>query len=109
MPNNNFYFTVEEINIIAIYKADTVTATVERIIAACDDILDEDIITIAETASYKLAALSDSEFAALSFIPVDETEAEPDEVDGQHTNATGEASTANTETPATPGEGGEYV
>ena len=45
MPNNNFYFTVEEINIIAIYKADTVTATVEqveRIIAACDDVLDED-------------------------------------------------------------------
>ena len=65
MPNNNFHFTVEEINIISIYKADTVTATMERIFAACDDILDEDIITIAKTASYKLAALSDSEFAAL--------------------------------------------
>ena len=94
MSINNFHFTVEEINIISIYKADTVTATVERIIAACDDILDEDIITIAETASYKLAALSDSEFAALSFIPADETEAEPD---GEN------------DTNTTPDKGSEYV
>jgi hypothetical protein len=60
-------FTVEETNLIAIYKADTLAATLAGIDEAIPDIYDEDIITIAETASRKLSALTDSEFAALSF------------------------------------------
>ena len=104
MPINNFHFTVEEINLIYIYKADTATATVERIIAACDDIMDEDIITISESASYKLAALTDAEFSALSFIPADETEAEPDETNGQ--NVTGGP---NTTAPTAPDKRDAYV
>ena len=76
MSTQKITFTVEEINIIAIYKADTVTATIANIAAVLDDVLDEDIITIAETSCYKLAALSDTEFSALSFIPADEYEGE---------------------------------
>jgi hypothetical protein len=72
----NFTFTVEETNLIAIYKADTVTATVERITAAPDDVLDEDIISIAESASRKLATLTEPEFSALSFAPAGENDAD---------------------------------
>ena len=73
-------FTVEEINLISIYAADTVAATIENIDEAMPDILDEDIISIAESASRKLAALTEPEFAALTFVLADETEAEPDEI-----------------------------
>ena len=71
-------FTVEEINLISIYGADTIAATIANIDEAMPDILDEDIIAIAESASRKLAALSEPEFSALAFEPTDETEAEPD-------------------------------
>lgn len=74
-------FTAEEINLIAIYKTDTQAATIENIIAACDDMLDDDIISIAENASYKLAVLTDTEFSSLIFTSADETEAEPNEID----------------------------
>lgn len=67
-------FTVEETNLIAIYKADTQAATLARIAADLPDMSDEDIITIAENASRKLAALTEPEFTALSFAPADETE-----------------------------------
>ena len=67
-------FTVEEINLIAIYKADTLTATIDNIVAAFGDILDDDIAEITESARYKLAALTEPEFSALSFIPADEDE-----------------------------------
>lgn len=67
-------FTVEEINLIAIYKADTAAATLARIAAALPELYDEDIITIAESASRKLAALTEPEYSALSFAPADETE-----------------------------------
>ena len=73
-------FTVEEINLIAIYKADTLTATLAMIDEALPDIYDEDIISIAESASRKLAGLTEPEFAALFFIPADEMESEPDEM-----------------------------
>ena len=76
MPTQKITFTVEEMNCIAIYKADTVTATIANIAAVLDDIMDEDIITIAETSCYKLATLTDTEFNALSFIPADEYEGE---------------------------------
>jgi len=72
-------FTVEEINLISIYGADTIAATITAIDEAMPDILDEDIISIAESASRKLAALSEPEYAALTFTPADDTEAEPDE------------------------------
>jgi len=69
-------FTTEEINIIAIYKADTLAATLAGLDEALTDLLDEDIITIAESASRKLSALTEPEFSALIFAPADETEAE---------------------------------
>ena len=67
-------FTAEEINLIAIYKSDTVAATLARIAAELPDMEDEDIITIAESASRKLATLTEPEFSALSFAPADEDE-----------------------------------
>ena len=67
-------FTVEEINLIAIYKEDTQAATLARISAELPELYDEDIITIAESASRKLAALTESDFTALSFSPADETD-----------------------------------
>ena len=79
MSTQKITFTVEEMNLITTYKADTVTATIANIAAMLDDIMDEDIITIAETSCYKLAALSDMEFSALSFIPADEYEGEEHE------------------------------
>ena len=72
MPIINF--TVEEINLIAIYKTYTAAKTLARIAADLPDMEDEDIITIAESASRKLAALTEPEFSALSFIPADETD-----------------------------------
>ena len=71
---NYFTFTVEETNLIAIYKADTSAATLARIAADLPDMEDEDIIKIAESASLKLATLTEPEFSALSFVPADETD-----------------------------------
>jgi hypothetical protein len=67
-------FTVEETNLIAIYKADTAAKTLARIDTALPDLEDEDIITIAEGAARKLAMLTEPEFSALSFTPADEDE-----------------------------------
>jgi len=67
-------FTVEETNLIAIYKEDTAAATLAQIAAALPEIYDEDIITIAESASRKLAALTEPEYSALTFAPADETD-----------------------------------
>lgn len=67
-------FTVEETNLIAIYKVDRLAATLAQIAAALPELYDEDIITIAESASWKLAALTEPEYAALTFAPADETE-----------------------------------
>ena len=69
-------FTVEETSLIAIYAEDggnraEVTA---RIAAALHEMYDEDIITIAESASRKLTAMSDADFTAASFAPADETD-----------------------------------
>jgi len=70
MPIMNF--TVEEINVISIYKADTLAATLARIAEALPFIYDEDILTIAESVLRKLAVLTEPDFAALSFAPADE-------------------------------------
>jgi len=67
-------FTVEETNLIAIYKEDTAAATLAQIAAALPELYDEDIITIAESASRKLAALTEPEYSALTFAPADETD-----------------------------------
>jgi len=66
-------FTVEEINLVAIYIADTKAATLAGIAAALPD-MDGDIRTIAESASRKLAALTETDFSALSFVPAEETD-----------------------------------
>jgi len=67
-------FTVEETNLIAVYKTHSLEKTIARIEDALPDLFDEDIITIAESASRKLSALTEPEFAALSFAPADEDE-----------------------------------
>jgi hypothetical protein len=66
-------FTVEEINLIAMYKEDTAAGTLARIAAALPD-MDADFIPIAESAGRKLAALTVPEFIALTFTPADETD-----------------------------------
>jgi hypothetical protein len=66
-------FTVEETNLIAIYKSDTAVATLALIAAALPD-MDGEIQAIAERASRKLAALTEPEYSALSFTPADETD-----------------------------------
>ena len=66
-------FTVEEINLIAIYLCDTRAATVTEIAAALPD-MDEDIREIAESASRKLDELTVPEFMSLSFAPADDTD-----------------------------------
>jgi len=68
-----FGFTVEETNLIAIYKANTAAATLAVIAAALPD-MDVDMRAIAEGASRKLDALTEQDFSALSFAPADETE-----------------------------------
>ena len=65
-------FTVEEICLIAVYKTYSLAKTIARIDDALPDLLDEDILTIAESAVRKLSALTEPEFAALSFAPADE-------------------------------------
>ena len=68
-----FDFTVEEINLIAIYKEDTATATLAQIAARIHD-MDANMYNIAMSASMKLAALTEPEYAALTFTPTDETD-----------------------------------
>jgi hypothetical protein len=60
-------FTAEETNLIAIYKADTLAATVASIEEIYEHILDEDIITIAESSVRKLSTLTETEFSEMSF------------------------------------------
>jgi hypothetical protein len=65
-----YSFTVEETNFIAIYQENTAAATLARISDALPD-MDWDMLCIAETATLKLAALTEPEFSALSFTPAD--------------------------------------
>jgi len=64
-------FTVEEINMIAIYKADTKTATMKQIAAAYPH-MDIDMRAIVEGASRKLAMLTEPEFSEIAFTPADD-------------------------------------
>ena len=65
-------FTVEEVNMIAIYKADTLTVTLTQIADAVPD-MDADMRVIVRSVSRKLATLSEPEFSTLLFSPADET------------------------------------
>jgi hypothetical protein len=66
-------FTVEEINLVAIYKADTLAATLARIADALP-YMDGEMQSIAEGATRKLTLLTEPEFSALSFTPADDTD-----------------------------------
>ena len=67
-------FTAEEINIISIYRADMLAATIAALDEIITNLLDEDMLTIAESAGRKLSTLTEPEFSALSFSLVDEHE-----------------------------------
>lgn len=73
-------FTVEETNLIAIYRADTAAATIARIAAALP-FMDGDMRTLAGQSAAKLAMLLEPEFMTLTFTPADETDAEGGEYD----------------------------
>lgn len=66
-----FNFTVEEINLIAIYRASTRAKTLDRIAHVLPD-LDGDMLEIAKSAVRKLAVMSEPEFQMSSFIAADE-------------------------------------
>ena len=70
------YFTVEEINLIAMYLGNTRADTIMQITAALPFIDDKEVYAIAENAIRKLAKLEEQEYAEYSFIPADETEGE---------------------------------
>ena len=72
-------FTVEEMNLVAIYKCDTLAATLAAIDEAMPEIYDEEIITIAESASRKLSALTELEFFEFSFLLADENDGEDEQ------------------------------
>ena len=59
---------------MAMYLGGTRTETLNNIAEALPDIYDKDIISIAESASRKLAMLEDTEYVESSFIPADDTE-----------------------------------
>jgi len=67
------HFTVEEINLIAMYLENTRTDTITAITDAIS-YMDDDMITIAESAIYKLSRLNEQEYADTTFTPTDETE-----------------------------------
>jgi hypothetical protein len=66
-------FTVEEINIIAIYLGLTRAETIANIEDALPD-MDDEMITMAEGASRKLTELNERDFSAPSFTLTDEDE-----------------------------------
>jgi len=66
-------FTVEEINLIAMYLGDTRTDTIMQIAEAIQH-MDDDMITVAEGAIRKLAMMDEQEYADNAFVPADETD-----------------------------------
>ena len=68
-------FTVEETNLVAIYKASAKDKTLARIADAIP-LMDDDMRIIAEGAIRKLSALTEPEFSLLPFTPADETDGE---------------------------------
>jgi len=70
-----FDFTVEEINLIAMYRTETLAATLGQLTAAFPD-MEGEIGEIGESAYRKLAELDETAFAGMFFVPADETEGE---------------------------------
>ena len=66
-------FTVEETNLIAIYKDGTKAATLQNIADALQH-MDDEMRGLAESATRKLAALASGEFEAIPFTPADDTD-----------------------------------
>ena len=64
-------FTVEEINLIAIYLGETRAATISQIAAALP-YMDREMQSIAESASRKLSALEEQDYSKDAFIPADD-------------------------------------
>lgn len=64
-------FTVEEMNLLAIYKGETKEEVTEKIAFALS-VMDRDMRELAKRTVKKVNSLSDKEFAALSIEPADE-------------------------------------
>ena len=71
MPITNF--TVEEINLVAIYKADTKASTLANISTALP-YMDRETRSVANNAKRLLSRLTEQEFSATPFTPADDTE-----------------------------------
>jgi lauroyl/myristoyl acyltransferase len=66
-------FTVEETNLIAIYKGESQKQTLDNLAMAYPD-MDREMQIIADNAYNKVARLTAPEYVALAFAPADETE-----------------------------------
>jgi hypothetical protein len=64
-------FTVEEINLIAIYKSDAKEKTISRL-NDMYEFMDDEMQPIATSAARKLNAMTRAEFALSRFIPADD-------------------------------------
>lgn len=64
-------FTVEEMNLLAIYKGESKEEVTEKI-AFAFSFMDSDMRELAKRTVKKLNSLSDKEFTALSIEPADE-------------------------------------
>ena len=64
-------FTVEETNLLSIYKADSKRALLENINAALP-FMDEAMRELATRSMRKIDALTEAEYAALAIFPADE-------------------------------------
>ena len=71
----NDKFTVEEVNLIAIYLGEHRTETIENITYALPH-MDENIREVAEIAINKLSELNETQYGDKDFIPADETDGE---------------------------------
>ena len=66
-------FTVEEINLVAIYKADTIASTLANISVALP-YMDRETRSVANNAKRLLSRLTEQEFSATRFTPADDKE-----------------------------------
>ena len=66
-------FTVEEINLVAIYKSETTASTLASISAALP-YMDRETRSVANNAKRLISRLTEQEFSATPFTPADDTE-----------------------------------
>jgi hypothetical protein len=67
---NQDKFTVEEVNLMCIFEADSRTMLIGELTLALCGFYDDELTDIAESAVAKLEKMSDDEFAALKLYPV---------------------------------------